>query len=120
MMGNMHPLLRMLPALLAMGTALCGSNAANSQADALHTRFDSLLTEHGVVGGGFAFVHAASPATEFFLGEADSRTPRRVNEETAYNWASIPKTLTAIAILQLRDRGRLSLDDATVKYVPEL
>ena len=37
-----------------------------------------------------------------------------------YHWASITKTLTAIAILQLRDRGRLTLDDPIVRYVPEL
>jgi CubicO group peptidase (beta-lactamase class C family) len=39
---------------------------------------------------------------------------------TAYNWASITKTMTAIAILQLRDRGKLSLDDPAVRYIPEL
>ena len=43
-----------------------------------------------------------------------------MDAETAYNWASITKTLTAIAILQLRDRGQLSLDDPAVRYVPEL
>src|ERR1051326_7179458 len=35
-------------------------------------------------------------------------------------WASITKTLTAVAIMQLRDRGKLSLDDPILKYVPEL
>ena len=120
MMGNMPPLLRMLPMLSVMGAALCGSTVADSQIDALHMRFDSLLTQHGVVGGGFALVHTASPATEFFLGEEDGRTHKQVDAATAYNWASITKTMTAIAILQLRDHGRLSLDDAAVKYVPEL
>jgi CubicO group peptidase (beta-lactamase class C family) len=43
-----------------------------------------------------------------------------VDADTAYNWASITKTMTAIAILQLRDHGKLSLDDAVVRYVPEL
>ncbi|HWT66226.1 MAG TPA: serine hydrolase domain-containing protein, partial [Terracidiphilus sp.] len=43
-----------------------------------------------------------------------------IDAETAYNWASITKTFTAIAILQLRDRGKLSLDDPAVRYVPEL
>jgi CubicO group peptidase (beta-lactamase class C family) len=37
-----------------------------------------------------------------------------VDADTAYNWASITKTMTAIAILQLRDRGLLSLDDPAV------
>ena len=32
------------------------------------------------------------------------------------HWA----TMTGIAIMQLRDRGLLSLDDPIVKYVPEL
>src|ERR1051325_452389 len=33
---------------------------------------------------------------------------------------SIAKTLTGVAIMQLRDRGHFSLDDPAVKYVPEL
>ena len=41
-------------------------------------------------------------------------------QKRRYNWASITKTMTAIAILQLRDRGKLSLDDSAVRYVPEL
>jgi len=45
---------------------------------------------------------------------------RQVDEQTIYHWASITKTFTAISIMQLRDRGLLSLDDAVVDYVPEL
>jgi CubicO group peptidase (beta-lactamase class C family) len=78
------------------------------------------LPRMGIVGGGIAIVHAQEPATEFSFGEASHETHRRIDTETAYNWASITKTFTAIAILQLRDRGRLSLDDSAVRYVPEL
>src|SRR3984957_12615012 len=88
--------------------------------DTFHARFESELARHGVVGGGFAFVHRAEPATQFFFGDASHETNKRADAETTYNWASIPKTMTAIAILQLRDRGRLSLDDPAVRYVPEL
>jgi Beta-lactamase class C and other penicillin binding proteins len=45
---------------------------------------------------------------------------RAVTDSTIFHWASITKTLTAIGIMQLRDRGKLSLDDPIVKYVPEL
>ncbi|MGB6192354.1 MAG: serine hydrolase domain-containing protein [Terracidiphilus sp.] len=85
-----------------------------------HARFDSVLAQHGVVGGGFALLHGNAPAVEFSHGEArvDGHIP--IDSSTAYNWASITKTMTAIAILQLRDRGRLSLDDPAVRYVPEL
>lgn len=94
--------------------------AAHSPIDAFHSRFDAELNRHGIAGGGFAFVHGAGPATMFFNGEANIATHQRVDAETSYNWASITKTFTAIAILQLRDRGKLSLDDPAVRYVPEL
>src|SRR3569832_1424294 len=52
------------------------------------------------------------------LQDADANVP--VDAQTIYHWASITKTMTGIAIMQLRDRGLLDLDDPIVKYVPEL
>src|SRR5881396_1114182 len=43
---------------------------------------------------------------------------QRVDERTIFHWASITKTLTAVAVMQLRDRGRLSLDDRVTRYLP--
>jgi CubicO group peptidase (beta-lactamase class C family) len=97
-----------------------GTAVPYSAIDAFHRRFNEELTAHGVVGGGFALVQADEAAEASFLGEARRETHQPVDGETAYNWASITKTMTAIAILQLRDRGQLSLDDPAVKYVPEL
>ena len=99
---------------------LCASGRDGAQIEAFHAKFDAELTQHGIVGGGFAFVHGGGPATEYFFGDARKDSNARVDAETAYNWASITKTMTAIAILQLRDRGKLSLDDPAVRYVPEL
>ena len=45
---------------------------------------------------------------------------QKVDERTIYHWASVTKTLTAVAIMQLRDRGKLSLDDKVTTWVPEL
>lgn len=39
---------------------------------------------------------------------------------TAYRIASMTKSFTAAAVLQLRDRGRLRLDDPVADHVPEL
>ena len=94
--------------------------APNSPIEGFHRGFDSALARHGVVGGGFAFVHSGSQAQLFTYGEARRDSHQAVDNETAWNWASITKSMTAIAILQLRDRGRLSLDDPAVRYVPEL
>ncbi len=99
---------------------LATSAPAFAQMEAFHRRFDAVLTQHGIVGGGVAIVHRGEPATEFFFGVARQGTQHAIDSETSYNWASITKTMTAIAILQLRDRGKLSLDDPAVRYVPEL
>lgn len=93
---------------------------AHAQFEAYRAHFEAALQQHGVVGGATAIVHGASPAHEAFFGEARREPRRAVDAATAYNWASITKTLTAIAILQIRDRGRLALDDPAVRYLPEL
>lgn len=78
------------------------------------------LAEGGVVGASLALVHEGRLARLETFGQADLASGRAVDAETVYHWASITKTFTAVAILQLRDRGLLSLDDPVVKYVPEL
>ena len=93
---------------------------AQAQIDNFQPRHEAALAHHGIVGGGFAFVHGPATSTQFFFGQMRNQTGPAVDADTAYNWASITKTFTAIAILQLRDRGLLSLDDPAVRYVPEL
>ena len=66
------------------------------------------------------FVKAGAVTLKSFTGYQDLATKRPVDEETIYHWASVTKTLTGVAVMQLRDRGLLSLDDPIVKYLPEL
>jgi len=111
---------RSLAARVLAIAAILFAIAAHSQIDAFQPRFRDALTSHGIVGGGFAFVHGTAPATRFFFGQQSHQSLQPIDADTAYNWASITKTMTAIAILQLRDRGLLSLNDPAVRYVPEL
>lgn len=55
---------------------------------------------------------------DYGLGDRERRRPP--DRRAVYHWASLTKTLTAVAVMQLRDRGRLSLDDPITRYVPEL
>ena len=43
-----------------------------------------------------------------------------VDADTVFRIASMTKSFTALAILKLRDEGKLSLDDAAAKWIPEL
>ncbi len=118
----MGPMLRSRLALRLASACvlLLLARAATAQTDAVRARFEAVLSQHGVVGGGIAILQAQHPPTEFWFGEARREVHQATDADTAYNWASITKTMTAIAILQLRDRGKLSLDDPAVLYVPEL
>ncbi len=82
--------------------------------------FEGEMKRAGIVGASFAFVRDGRVAGEEFYGMQDAEARVPVDAETIYHWASVTKTFTAIAIMQLRDRGLLKLDDPIVKYVPEL
>src|ERR671938_532027 len=84
------------------------------------TNYLSELRKAGFVGSSFYFIRDNQVVAREFYGLADARGGVPVDEETIYHWASVTKTFTGIAIMQLRDRGLLSLDDPVIKYVPEL
>jgi CubicO group peptidase (beta-lactamase class C family) len=78
------------------------------------------VAKAGIVGSSLALVRDGAVAAEQQVGYQDLETRRPVDADTIFHWASITKTFTGIAIMQLRDRKLLALDDPVVKYVPEL
>jgi CubicO group peptidase (beta-lactamase class C family) len=52
------------------------------------------------------------------FGQADREAGRAVTSETAFRIASMTKSTTALAILALRDAGRLALDAPLSHYIP--
>jgi CubicO group peptidase (beta-lactamase class C family) len=78
-----------------------------------------------VVGGSLMFLRADARDQlaevgfqAFGFADRDGKIP--VDRDTIYHWASCTKTFTGIAILQLRDRGRLQLDQPICGFLPEL
>src|ERR1700754_993307 len=65
-----------------------------------------------VVDGELVWVKVAG------VRETENKAP--VTPETVFRIASMTKSFTAMAILKLRDEGKLSLDDRVDKYVPAL
>lgn len=120
---------RLFPfAAVPLGFALLAATPAYGQAPAgadsvwtdIVTQWESMVEEEGVVGASLALV-VDGELTEFETeGSANLQEGRPVDRSTIYHWASITKTFTAIGIMQLRDRGLISLDDPITKYVPEL
>lgn len=79
-----------------------------------------LLREDSVVGGAVVAVRDGRIEAHTEHGYADRALGAPLGPDAIYHWGSITKTLTAVAILQLRDRGLLRLDDPITNWVPEL
>jgi len=106
------------------GSAPAAVTAAAASFEELRPRIDALFRTFqedshvpgivwGIVRDG-RLVHVASS------GVQDLETRRPVDAETLFRIASMSKVFTALAILRLRDSGRLSLDAPAATYVPEL
>jgi CubicO group peptidase (beta-lactamase class C family) len=118
--------------VLAGAIALAGARGAAAQSRpaalpwpparwaAFTSAFDGYAQADGVVGGSVEVLRDGRVLAHHTYGRGDLRAAGAPADDAVYHWASITKTLTAIAILQLRDRGRLTLDDPIVRYVPEL
>ena len=84
------------------------------------TAFSRESKNAGIVGAGFVFMKDNKIAVTENYGVMDASGSQAVDENTIYHWASNTKPFTGIAIMQLRDRGLLKLDDPVTKYLPEL
>jgi len=82
--------------------------------------FRQQISDAGIVGASLVIVREGKIEADEYVGYQEEATRRPVDRDTIYHWASITKTFTGIAIMQLRDRGLLALDDPVVKYVPEV
>ena len=98
--------------------------AARAQAPAGWSDFKQLFQTYvdsdKVVGASAIVMKAGKETARYDVGFADKSANVRVDSQTIFHWGSITKSLTAISIMQLRDRGKLSLDDKIVRWVPEL
>jgi len=90
---------------------------ANIGQQQLGARVDEILNRWPAVGPVLGVVRNGS--TEFFYrhGVADIEANTPVNEDTVFRIGSITKTFTAVAVMQLWERGLLELDAPANDYL---
>lgn len=110
-----------------LAAVLTASTVAQAHASAQAPGWTSLVDatsayarSDSVVGWSVALVRGGRIVAHHEAGYADRAAGQRVDEHSLYHWASTTKTMTAVAIMQLRDRGLLALDDNVTKRIPEL
>jgi CubicO group peptidase (beta-lactamase class C family) len=82
--------------------------------------FQAYASDAHVPGAAWGIVIDGELAHTGVTGYRDVPSKAPVTPDTVFRIASMTKSFTAIAILKLRDEGKLSLDDPAEKYVPEM
>jgi CubicO group peptidase (beta-lactamase class C family) len=85
-------------------------------------RVDALLDGYvndGRIGGIVALVlRDGKPVYQHAVGWADKEAGRKISMDTEFRIASQSKALTSVAILQLMEEGKLTVNDRAGKYIP--
>jgi len=97
-----------------------GAAAIAEVATSLEACAAAFVKEHRLPGASVAVVHGDELAWSAGIGLCDAAAGRTADDTTLYRVASVTKTFTGTAIMQLRDEGRLDLDDPVVAHLPEL
>jgi CubicO group peptidase (beta-lactamase class C family) len=111
-----------LTALLLLTTSVTAA-AAQSNRAALVKQLDSLagsgVLENRAVGIAAAVVRGNDTLLLKGYGKADVEWNVPMPADAVFEIGSVTKQFTAVAILQLRDEGKLSLDDDIKKWFPD-
>lgn len=87
---------------------------------AIQNMFEAYAKDNHIPGLAFGIVSGGNLIYANGIGVEKTQTKSAVTTSSVFRIASMTKSLTAMAILKLRDAGNLDLDDPVVKYVPEL
>jgi CubicO group peptidase (beta-lactamase class C family) len=109
---------RIIFAISCLATTLAAQTKVPATPQEIKTFYESGLRRNGIIGSSLMLIRNGEVVLDDNYGRQSETQP--VDDNTTYHWASVTKTFTGIAIMQLRDRGLLSLDDPLIKYIPEL
>lgn len=107
----------------ALGLALLAAPAVGqplpaAQVQAIESAANAFLAERKIPGLSAAIVVDRQLRWTGGFGVADAENAVPATAQTMYRLASISKTMTAAAAMQLAERGRLDLDAPVRRYVP--
>jgi len=77
------------------------------------------IKKHKTPGLQYLFFNQDSIIYSYSGGKANLETQVEVTDRTTFNAYSVTKTFTALAILQMAEKGMLKLDDPVSAYLPE-
>jgi CubicO group peptidase (beta-lactamase class C family) len=82
--------------------------------------YKTYAIKNNIPGLAFGLVVDGKLIHQFNYGYSNIQEKIPVSSQSVFRIASMSKSFAAMAILQLRDAGKLQLDDAVSKYIPAL
>ncbi|MEO8322379.1 MAG: serine hydrolase domain-containing protein, partial [Bradyrhizobium sp.] len=103
-------------------SALAGTASAQQSpgATALDTSLRAAVERKDVPGVVALVTNREGVLYQSAFGVADVATGRPLAADALFRIASMTKAVTSVALMQLVEQGRIGLDDAAEKYLPEL
>lgn len=113
-------LLSSVPAGIQTASAQ-GASPSNRPAvmETIHADFEHFSQAAHIPGLVWGIVEDGKLADVDAIGVQDIVSHHAVDADSVFRIASMSKAFTALAILKLRDDGKLSLDDPVARYIPE-
>lgn len=107
-------------AMSAPAVAEPAAPSAESMRSQIHANYDEARRAAHVPGTIYGVVKDGKLVLVEGLGVRDLESRAPVDADTRFRIASMSKAFTALAILHLRDQGKLVLDAPASRYVPEM
>jgi CubicO group peptidase (beta-lactamase class C family) len=104
--------LKFIIPFLLIGTILFAQNKTQK----LDSLFNSLVA-YGQINGNVLVAENGQPLYKKSFGYSNFETKTPHTENSIFSLASISKVFTSLAILQLKEKGKLKLDDYVTKYL---
>jgi serine beta-lactamase-like protein LACTB len=119
---SLHPFSFLLAALLAALSCVSATAQDHTLSPEKRARIEKVvsafMTANSVPGVSVAVVQDGQPVWSAGFGMSDLEDSAPATSFTLYRLGSISKSITAVAILQLYERGKLDLDAPIQKYCP--
>jgi CubicO group peptidase (beta-lactamase class C family) len=86
-------------------------------------KIDSFLTtfyNRGILNGNVLIAEKGNVIYKKSFGFSNETTKEKLNENSIFELASVSKQFTAMAIVLLKEKGKLNYEDKISKFIPEL
>ncbi|WP_456277548.1 serine hydrolase [Bacillus sp. AK128] len=87
--------------------------------NAFEVHAKALIEKYQIPGTAIGFAHNGEKIYEKGFGYRNVNQQLPVTMDTVFGIASVTKSFTCMAIMQLQEQGKLSVHDPVVKYLPE-